>query len=63
MQWRNTSSSYGLLSKMLHWLIVVGIVAQYFLAEAARNKTGCHRVHSLPATFTFRSALPFSFSH
>jgi cytochrome b561 len=35
MQWRNTASRYGFVASSLHWLIAAGIVAQYFLAEAA----------------------------
>lgn len=37
MQWRNTASRYGYIATTLHWVIVVGIVAQYFLAEAAEE--------------------------
>lgn len=35
MQWRNTASSYGALAKFLHWTIVVLIITQFFIAEAA----------------------------
>jgi cytochrome b561 len=35
MQWRNTTDTYGALAKFLHWTIVVLIIAQYFIAEAA----------------------------
>jgi len=35
MQWRNTSNTYGAVAKFLHWSIVILIIAQYFLAEAA----------------------------
>jgi cytochrome b561 len=35
MPLRNTASTYGSLAKLLHWGIVVLIIAQYFLAEAA----------------------------
>jgi cytochrome b561 len=35
MQWRNTTDTYGSLAKFLHWTIVVLIIAQYFIAEAA----------------------------
>jgi cytochrome b561 len=38
MQWRNTASRYGYIATALHWVIVVGIVAQYFLAEAAEER-------------------------
>jgi cytochrome b561 len=35
MQWRNTSSTYGAVAKLLHWTIVVLIIAQFFIAESA----------------------------
>jgi len=35
MQWRNTSNSYGAVAKFLHWSIVILIIAQYVIAEAA----------------------------
>ena len=35
MQWRNTADSYGSIAKFLHWAIVILIIAQYFIAEAA----------------------------
>jgi cytochrome b561 len=38
MQWRNTASRYGYVATALHWVIVGGIVAQYFLAEAAEER-------------------------
>jgi cytochrome b561 len=38
MQWRNTASRYGYIATTLHWVIVGGIVAQYFLAEAAEER-------------------------
>lgn len=37
MQWRNTESTYGALSKFLHWTIVVLIIAQYVIIEAAED--------------------------
>ena len=40
MQWRNTASRYGYIATALHWVIVVGIIAQYFLAEAAEDREG-----------------------
>ena len=40
MQWRNTTDRYGFVAQGLHWLIVAGIVAQYFLAEAADEVEG-----------------------
>jgi cytochrome b561 len=35
MQWTNTPSRYGAVAKFLHWSIVILIIAQYVLAEAA----------------------------
>ena len=35
MQWRNTSDTYGALAKFLHWAIVILIIAQYVIIEAA----------------------------
>jgi cytochrome b561 len=35
MPLRNTADTYGSLAKFLHWAIVLLIVPQYFLAEAA----------------------------
>jgi len=35
MPLRNTASSYGAVAKFLHWGIVILIIAQYVLAEAA----------------------------
>ena len=37
MQWTNTPSSYGAVAKFLHWSIVILIIAQYVLAEAAEE--------------------------
>lgn len=37
MQWRNTATRYGYIASALHWVMVAGIVAQYFLAEAAEE--------------------------
>lgn len=37
MPLRNTAEAYGSLSKFLHWAIVLLIVPQYFLAEAAEE--------------------------
>ena len=37
MQLRNTSNSYGAVAKFLHWSIVILIIAQYVLAEAAEE--------------------------
>jgi cytochrome b561 len=38
MQWRNTAEKYGIVAQTLHWLIVIGLVASYFIAEAAEDK-------------------------
>jgi cytochrome b561 len=35
---RNTSDRYGSIARALHWIIVLGIVAQYFLAEADESE-------------------------
>ncbi|HET7204729.1 MAG TPA: cytochrome b [Steroidobacteraceae bacterium] len=37
MPLRNTAEAYGSLSKFLHWAIVLLIVSQYFIAEAAED--------------------------
>lgn len=37
MHLRNTVSKYGFIAAALHWLIVVGIIAQYLLAEAGED--------------------------
>jgi cytochrome b561 len=37
MPLRNTADTYGGLAKFLHWAIVLLIVPQYFLAEAAHD--------------------------
>jgi cytochrome b561 len=37
MPLRNTTEAYGSLAKFLHWAIVLLIVPQYFLAEAAEE--------------------------
>lgn len=40
MQIRNTATRYGFVAQSLHWLIALGIIAQYFLAEAAEDIEG-----------------------
>jgi len=35
MSFRNTANNYGAVAKFLHWSIVILIIAQYVLAEAA----------------------------
>jgi cytochrome b561 len=37
MPLRNSPESYGSLAKLLHWSIVILIIAQYFLAESAHD--------------------------
>jgi cytochrome b561 len=37
MQWRNTESTYGAMAKFLHWTIVILIIAQYVIIEAAED--------------------------
>ncbi len=37
MQWRNTAKKYGIVGQTLHWLVVIGIIAAYFTAEAVEN--------------------------
>ncbi|HET9694726.1 MAG TPA: cytochrome b [Steroidobacteraceae bacterium] len=37
MPLRNTAEAYGSLSKFLHWAIVLLIISQYFIAEAAEE--------------------------
>jgi cytochrome b561 len=37
MKWRNTDKAYGTVAQTLHWLIVIGLIASYFLAEAAEH--------------------------
>ncbi|HEU4601361.1 MAG TPA: cytochrome b [Steroidobacteraceae bacterium] len=40
MQWRSNLTRYGIVAKALHWIIVIGIIAQYFLAEAGEDDEG-----------------------
>jgi cytochrome b561 len=35
MQWRNNPQAYGAVAKFLHWSIVLLIIAQYLIIEAA----------------------------
>jgi cytochrome b561 len=37
MQLRNTADTYGALAKFLHWTIVILIIAQYVIIEAAEE--------------------------
>ena len=38
MELRSTVARYGFVARSLHWIIVLGIVAQYFLAEAEESE-------------------------
>jgi cytochrome b561 len=37
MQWRNSANNYGAVAKFLHWSIVILIISQYVIAEAAEE--------------------------
>lgn len=37
MQWRNSEQHFGAIAGALHWVIVAGLIAQYFLAEAGEE--------------------------
>lgn len=37
MQWRNTPDTYGVAAKILHWGIVLLIIAQYVIIESAED--------------------------
>ena len=37
MQWRNTANNYGAVAKFLHWAIVILIITQYVIIEAAEE--------------------------
>jgi cytochrome b561 len=37
MQWRNTTYNYGAFAKLLHWTIVILIIAQYVIIEAVEE--------------------------
>jgi cytochrome b561 len=45
MQWRNTLSRYGLVASLLHWSVVAGVIAEYFLAEAGEDAEGPMGLH------------------
>jgi cytochrome b561 len=38
MRWHNSASGYGVVPMLLHWLVVLGIIVQYVLAESAESK-------------------------
>jgi cytochrome b561 len=46
MQWRNTAEKYGIVGQTLHWLVVLGLIASYVLAEAAEDSEGLAALHS-----------------
>lgn len=37
MQWRNSSETYGVVARILHWSIVLLIIAQYVIIESAED--------------------------
>lgn len=37
MKWRNTTTGYGAIAKFLHWSIVILIISQYVIIEAAEE--------------------------
>ncbi len=43
MKLLNTRSHYGLVSLALHWIIVLGIIAQWLLAEAGDDSIALHQ--------------------
>jgi cytochrome b561 len=40
MQWRSTATRYGLITGLFHWIIVAGVIAEYFLAEMSEKSEG-----------------------
>lgn len=56
MQLRNSANRFGAIAGMLHWTIVAGVIAQYFLAEAAeesKTQTGILDATSLHRSIGF----------
>jgi cytochrome b561 len=47
MTFRNTTRSWGALSKALHWLIVLLIISQWVIAERADELTGLAKLKAL----------------
>jgi cytochrome b561 len=45
MQWRNTAEKYGIVGQTLHWLVVLGLIASYALAEAAEDDEALMGLH------------------
>jgi cytochrome b561 len=37
MRLRSTVANYGVVTRSLHWIVVLGIITQYFLAEAEES--------------------------
>jgi len=37
MGWRNSEHRFGAIAAFFHWVIVAGLIAQYFLAEAGED--------------------------
>jgi cytochrome b561 len=44
MRLASTATSYGLVARSLHWIIVLGIIVQYFLAEAEESESAATAV-------------------
>lgn len=53
MQWRNTAERYGFVACALHWIIVAGVIAQYFLAEAGHGDEGSPELMALHVSIGF----------
>ena len=47
MSFRNTKSSWGSLSKTLHWLVVLLIINQWWIAERAEELKGLEKLQAL----------------
>lgn len=40
MRWRNTTQKYGIITRLLHWLVGLTIISQIILAIVMENATG-----------------------
>jgi cytochrome b561 len=47
MTFRNTTTTWGTLSRTLHWLIVAMIIVQWTIAERAESQAGLVKLQSL----------------
>ena len=47
MSFRNTTSTWGSVSKALHWIIVLMIINQWVIAERAEDLTGFAKFKAL----------------